>query len=97
MEEQEVYEKAIKKWGRIFQHLMLFEEMAELQKAVIKLMREKDPIIMMDKCNDVIEELVDVEIMLEQLKVLLNMPDATIFYIKKREKLEKLKKIVASS
>jgi len=65
--EEELYKKAIEKWGIQLQFIMLIEECAEVQKEVTKLLRkgvsDKElPIKLM-------EEIADVEIMLEQLEV----------------------------
>ncbi|MBP9717080.1 MAG: hypothetical protein KBD51_04030 [Candidatus Levybacteria bacterium] len=62
----EIYKKAIAHFGIKSQLLMAVEEMAELQKALLKYLR--DP---MNKENDqnILEELADVEITIEQVKL----------------------------
>lgn len=83
-----LYKKAIAKWGNQFQIIMILEEMAELQKALIKLMRaDEGPI------SDVLEEVADLEIMLEQLRHILIVDEEEINLIKER-KLLRLKKIL---
>jgi hypothetical protein len=59
-----VYEKAIAKWGKSLQLTMAIEEMAELTKELTKDLRNLG-----DKPH-IIEEIADVEIMLEQLKII---------------------------
>lgn len=61
--EIELYERAIKTWGKGPQMMQVIEEMAELTKELMKnVNRNKDNI------NEIIEEAADVEIMLGQLK-----------------------------
>lgn len=88
MKHNEIYELAVKEWGEDAQIRQLFEEMAELQKAVCKWYRQKR----IAKC-EIIEEIADVEIMLEQLKVMLNIDDYLV--MKKRgEKISYLKRLL---
>lgn len=59
----DLMKKAIDVWGAKAQTLMVLEEMAELQKEILKnVNRDKDNIA------EIIDETADVEIMLEQLK-----------------------------
>jgi len=59
----DLMEKTINAWGAKAQTLMVLEEMAELQKEILKnINRDKDNI------TEIIDEVADVEIMLEQLK-----------------------------
>ena len=59
-----VYEKAIAKWGKTSQLIMFIEEASELTKELTKDMRSLG-----DK-KAIIGEIADVEIMLEQLKLI---------------------------
>jgi hypothetical protein len=63
----EAYGIFIKAWGNEAQLIMVIEETAELQKEVTKCLRGRDNI------DSIIEEVVDVEIMLEQLKLMFKM------------------------
>lgn len=65
--ETDVFKDAIKEFGETAQILMVFEEMAELQKELCKYLRngESDEAV----CC-IAEELADVEIMLDQMKLL---------------------------
>lgn len=64
-----IYDKMLKKYGGECQVLMAVEECSELQQAILKFLR--------DKCSpiEISEEMADVEIMLEQLKVVFNNKD----------------------
>ncbi len=61
-----VYEKAIAKWGERNQLEMLQEESTELSLAARKLIRNKNP----DTIYDLTSEIADVEIMIEQVKIM---------------------------
>lgn len=84
-----LYKKAIKKWGQNAQVNMFFEEVAELTVEICHARRENKVAF---SC-DLINELADVEIMLEQMAVMFNIPREFI-YNKKKEKLVKLEKML---
>lgn len=86
LEENGIYEEAIKKWGAESQVLMAIEELGELIVVLSKLGRDKNS----SDIYDIIEEIADVEIMIEQLKVIFKIHDEVI--IEKRGKLKKLRK-----
>lgn len=81
-----VYEEAIKMWGINAQVDMAIEEMSELAKALIKYRRSATE----QRIADIVEEIVDVEIMLEQLKII--YCDEYNYNLKKKEKLDRLVK-----
>lgn len=83
MENQEIYRQAIDKWGAEAQITMVFEEMAELQKELCKCLRGKDNRI------EIADEIADVEIMLEQMKVLFSIENGVERH--KKLKLSRLK------
>ena len=58
-----IYERAVKVWGKEPQMLQVIEEMSELTKEILKNVNRKK-----DNIDELIEETADVEIMLEQLK-----------------------------
>lgn len=60
----EICKAALETWGASAQTLMVFEEMAELQKELCKHARGKENVL----C--IAEEIADVQIMLEQMVVL---------------------------
>lgn len=65
--EEEIYEKAVSTWGIEPQLWMIIEETSELQTSICKLIRDPNSL----NAINVIEEAVDVEIMLKQLKIVL--------------------------
>ena len=64
---KEVYKRALSIYGEKNQVIMMFEEMSELQKALTKHLRGAT-----DK-RAIVDEVADVEIMLEQMKLLFNI------------------------
>ena len=80
--DKEIYKKAIDKWGARTQITMVFEEMSELQKELCKVLRGN-----LVKEN-IAEEIADVEIMLEQMKMLFEVESLVIY--NKRLKIERL-------
>ena len=68
MHEMSLLQRAIAKWGKDAQMKMVLEEMSELQKEICKMWRGKD------NRDAIAEEVADVEIMLEQLKLMLDIP-----------------------
>ena len=68
-EAAEIYRAAIQRWGIRAQIMMVYEEMAELQKELCKNGRGKNNI------EQIADEVADVEIMLAQLKIIFNIQD----------------------
>lgn len=64
VEKEQIYKDALKEWGPELQIVMVFEEMAELQKELSKNLRG------VENSTSIAEEIADVEIMLEQMKAL---------------------------
>ncbi len=87
MEDQlnnQLYREAISRWGEESQIVMAIEEMAELTQQLTKVLRGQ---VSLTKLG---EELADVEIMLEQLRVM--KPDVARFADDwKHDKLERLR------
>jgi len=79
-------QKAWDLWGTDAQLNMVIEECAELIDAIQKWRRNR-----IDSVK-VLEEVVDVELMLEQMKVILGMP--MLFENIKKNKLEQLEKLL---
>ena len=69
--EQEVFETAISRYGETSQLHMLLEEMSELAKEICKSMRYSKK----QYKAKVAEEVADVEIMLEQIKIIFGIDD----------------------
>lgn len=68
----EILNKAILNYGTTAQKIMLFEEMAELQKEVCKELRGSLNIL------KIAEEMADVYVMLEQLKMIYGISEGRI-------------------
>jgi len=79
--QQEICKKAINTFGEYTQLDMVIEEMAELTQAISKLKR--------NKVHNVEEEVADVEIMLQQVKLM------SLFDVKKIDEIkeQKLKRL----
>jgi len=69
MDEKEIYKKTVELWGEAFQRLMLIEECAELISSICKCFRGR-----VDN-DDVMGEAVDVQLMINQLRSILNNED----------------------
>lgn len=67
MHEMSILQQAIAKYGEEAQMKMVLEEMSELQKEICKRWRGKD------NRDAIIEEVADLEIMLDQLKLMLDI------------------------
>lgn len=79
----DIYMGALAKWGKIPQTIILFEEMAELQKELSKNLRGKDNI------DSIAEEIADVETMIEQMKLLFEIEDdVKVWKYRKLKRLE---------
>lgn len=89
-QDRESFETIIEAFGKEAQMIVAVEELAELQKEIIKKLRQKKGNIF-----SLVEEMADVEIMIDQLKVMFNIGDkelATERIYKINRTLEKLKK-----
>lgn len=72
----ELYKQCIKLWGEDSQMQIAIEECAELVKAICKFQRYKSDI----SASQIAEEIADVEIMIEQLKIIFNCPNEVNIY-----------------
>lgn len=86
---EKVYIKAIETYGEEAQINMVFEEMAELQKELCKYLRKKDTRNKIDLIPSIAEEIADVEIMLDQMKLLFEIESAVEKF--KTMKVDRLK------
>ena len=85
MNEIELYEKAIKKWGKKAQTLMVLEEMSELSLLLFHSLRDNREV---DNWQ-IAEEVADVEIMLDQLKLIFDFSkEVDKFKVSKLKRLE---------
>lgn len=88
IELDEILSECIRKWGTAQQMNMVMEECAELIQAVNKLMRNPCEKTIQNICSEV----ADVELMLKQLRKILNK-DGVIDNIKE-EKIERVKMLL---
>jgi len=72
-EEKDIYRKAIRKWGFQLQLGMLMEECAELIQATHKVIRKGDEDL--GTWRNLAQEMADVEIMIDQLKITVTWQD----------------------
>ena len=86
IDKQELYDKAIEKWGCANQLRMLIEECSELIQAIAHHERGRNG------AGDVAEEIADVEILIEQAKQSMYLEDEVNEF--KQQKLERLQKRV---
>ncbi|WP_456474094.1 hypothetical protein [Candidatus Pyrohabitans sp.] len=98
MQEEKLYRMAIEKWGIESQLLMLIEEMAELTHVISKGFRGQA------NTFKLIEELVDVEIMLEEIKIALRIEgnknpsfNADLYTQEKGRKLKRLAELLTEA
>lgn len=82
LKEQEVFKKALGKYGAEAQTKKLLEEMAELQEAICKQQNGRDTV------EHVAEEIADVLVMLDQMMIMYDCRDLVKDI--KREKVERL-------
>lgn len=86
-----IYKKALERWGANEEAIVWIEELSELQKEICKLLRMgvlENPHVY--NLAAVTEEIVDVEIILAELKLALEIPETILKQIK-RFKLERLR------
>ena len=83
---ENLYKELIAKYGML-QLIVAIEELSELQKELCKSLRDKTNI------DNIIEEIADVEIMLEQVKLYFKIDDFNINNIKE-QKLNRTKNIL---
>lgn len=89
MDEKSILQRAIDQWGEDAQTKMVLEEMSELQKEICKRWRGKDNL------DAIAEETADVEIMLEQLKMMLGIQEKV--QARRKDKLARLKERLEKS
>lgn len=87
MNKEKIYKKAIGKYGVAAQLDMVIEEMSELTKEICKIKRGKGNYM------NLVEKIADVEIMLEQLKMICQIRTNDIHGMK-YQKLERLKELI---
>lgn len=88
MENKKIYKKAIETYGEHSQITMVFEEMSELQKELCKYLRGLGVI------ENIAGEIADVEIMLDQMKLLFNIENEVKDF--KQQKIKRLENNLSS-
>ena len=81
--EQDIFRSAIDTYGSVMQITVAFEEMSELQKELCKHIRG------IGSQENIAEEIADVEIMMEQMKMLFNC-EAAVLQVREK-KVKRLK------
>lgn len=84
-------EKAIEHFGEESQMNMVQEECSELIQAISKYRRAADIKDLRNSRENILEEVADVEIMLDQLKIIVNATESELFYYR-QYKLNRLQK-----
>lgn len=82
-----ILQDAVRIWGRDAQSLMMIEEMSELTKAICKFYRAEDDASARPAIENIREEMADVQIMLDQMKIMFGYADD-----QERAKLDRLEK-----
>ena len=84
---KELLELALATYGRVPQLLMVLEEMSELSVKILHVLRGRSPLA----GGEVLEEIADVEIMMEQLRIMIDAEGGTVALDeRKEEKLQRL-------
>lgn len=86
MNEQEIYVEAVQKWGNRPQSDLMIEECGELIQAIIKYRRG------IGTKDQVVSEMADVQIMLNQMKIIVN--DNALFEKWMKVKLSRLESLL---
>ncbi len=95
MEEKLLFQLTVDHFGFETQLFKAVEELAELQQAIIKYnLADIKTVKEKNLLHNLLEELVDVEIMIGQIKEIFNSPDELLLYenykLDKQQRLEKL-------
>ena len=87
-----VYKKAILTFGKEHQLVKALEELTELQTEIHKFLKQK--VLFASTKDNLIEEIADVRIMLKQLELIIGSSEE--IKAKKKEKLERLERVIKS-
>lgn len=96
MEKEKLYSEAAGKFGVKNQIIKTIEELSELQKALCKYILYVSPDEYEKLLKNIVEEIADVEIMTEQLKLIFSFDVALSDLVEKQKrlKLERLKNLL---
>lgn len=89
--EKMIYTKALEKWGEVSQIHMCSEEMSELNKELMKSMREGG--VNIDRLNNLVDEIADVLITVEELILMWDL--VRLVDKRKQYKLSRLERMVS--
>ena len=89
--EKMIYTKALEKWGEVSQIHMCSEEMSELNKELMKSMREGG--VNIDRLNNLVDEIADVLITVEELILMWDL--GRLVEKRKQYKLSRLERMVS--
>ena len=78
MDRQRILTKAIQRYGHTNQMVKAIEEMGELTRALSRQLTAESATEMLKARSGIVEEIADVEIMLEQLKMIFDIKPAEI-------------------
>jgi len=85
----QIYKNCIAQWGETSQILMVIEELNELAVVLCHSLRANKPFDL----DHIKEEMADVQIMLEQLKVILSISDVELSE-ERQKKLQRVKELL---
>lgn len=75
MSNETILRKAIQRYGYINQHQVAMEECGELVQAISKFLRATTATEMLKARRGIVEEMADVQIMMDQLKIMHDISD----------------------
>lgn len=78
MDQQKILHKAIERYGHCNQQIKCIEEMGELTQALAKQMVAESSTEMLKARRGIVEEVADVEIMLDQIKLIHDIKPAEL-------------------
>jgi len=90
MEKEELYGKIIKKFGIQNQITKTIEELSELQKALCKFQLYNSPDELATLVENIGEEIADVEIMIDQVKLIFSPEMSDLIDLKTSQKHERM-------
>lgn len=89
MGKNEVYQQAIDLWGETAQMSLALEEMSELSQAILKFYRSPQEISSKTLIENIEQEIADVEIMMEQLRIVFDTKAISRIKARKIRRLQK--------
>lgn len=84
-EKEDIYKKAVDKWGVEAQMNMIVEELSELTFALMKIRRSGTEQQKIDRYDNLCEEIADVKLMLKQAEYMFDKKKIDKYYKEKKE------------